>query len=237
MACGRFADRCGGEALDRWRASIRGICSDQGVEVGLCDLPDISRPEEMMKLLQSDGPQDLVQVTAGSSYFFPNALLVMGPLHIIWNAFESCISGLKVWPEFRELLSGILGFLGNRGLRRRFVEVCMQDCSADVKSDFDSWRHKVADWKWQYVEETFQRLSPILSLFLERFDAHRIKVPIGHRDASGGNCIDPGCMSKIEAAKDRAQYFAAMVEALAVFSKACGREARRCIAPRPAKHP
>ena len=45
-------------------------------------------------LFVTDGKPDL--------YFFPRLMLVTGPLHILWNAFESSVKSLEMWPAYKK---------------------------------------------------------------------------------------------------------------------------------------
>ena len=159
------------------------------------------------------------------SWFFPRAVFVSGPLHIVWNAFESAIKKSPHWEKTKESLAGILAFLGHAGLRGRFVEVCLTAEDDNVKHLFQTWRHKMVDWKWEYMEDAFQRLTPIVGVFLARFSAQKIKQPVGQED---GTCdgLDAKCIDMIERTRADRVAFSAVVESLCVFAQAVGRESR-----------
>ena len=59
-------------------------------------------------------------------YFFPRMLLVTGPLHICWNAYKTVIQASTLWEKLLDCLREFLAFLGNRGLRQRFLATCIQ---------------------------------------------------------------------------------------------------------------
>ena len=96
------------------------------------------------------------------AFWFPNAILVTGPLHIIWNSFERCVTASPIWMSFKEILSAILSFLGHKGLREGFLRTCSSKADPGQRARFKNWKHTVIDWKWEYMEETFRKLSAII---------------------------------------------------------------------------
>ena len=75
-----------------WRQSVRCFCGDQGTERGLCDMPRVDDLEKLQETLQRhlDNP-DLLVCSDPDAFFFPRAILVTGPLHIVWKAFEVAV--------------------------------------------------------------------------------------------------------------------------------------------------
>ena len=212
-------------ALDAWRHSIRGMCTDQGVERSLCDIPFIQDPALVNQVLDDYKANKVPMLgSEPNAFFFPKAVLITGPMHILWNAFEQCVKRTASWPFFQEILSAILAFLGHRGLRERFLQTCFDEGMPGERAVFYNWKHKVVDWKWEYMEEVFAKVSAAISLFLSRFDEQKIKKPIGHVEAA--DTIDPNCLSKITKAKGDDLKVAALTESYSVFAKAVGHEAR-----------
>ena len=144
-------------------------------------------------------------------------------MHVIWNAFRSALEGQAGWSDFKKGLSGILAFLGHKGLRQRYCDTCLD---AKYHHLFANWKHNIVDWKWQYMEDTFVRLSGIIELFLATFSADKVKRPVGHAEGVIEGSIDPKCMLKIEELQRDPKTYAAKVEAHACFSSAVGRESR-----------
>ena len=131
------------------------------------------------------------------------------------------------WDTFKPILSSILALLGHKGLRDRYMQTCLSEEPSSVRRLFKNWRFKVVDWKWEYMEKTFAQLSPAIEIFLDRFDEHKLKIPIG----AGGpeisaETIDPACLVKIKEAKQDKHKLATIVEAFHVFSRQVGRETR-----------
>ncbi len=148
-----------------------------------------------------------------------------GPLHIVWNAFEAAVKCNPRWPAFKDLLSDILALLGNKGIRTRFIEKCLCDCPPEVRRLFWNWKHSIVDWKWEYMEEIFAKLSEALDTLLLHFDI--VKMRASEEEARREvTSIDPKCLRKLELAKQQRQSLIADAEAFNIFSKNVGRASR-----------
>jgi hypothetical protein len=143
----------------------------------------------------------------------------------VWNAFEAAVKRTLAWAEYKETLAAILGFLGHKGLRDRFLHTCFEGAGEAERRHFRGWKYKVVDWKWEYMEEAFARLALAMPVFLRRFDEEKLKKSIGHAQPEAGT-IDPKCMVKIKEAQARSAVLCARTEAYAVLAGAVGREAR-----------
>ena len=191
----------------------------------MVDIPHIEDAEHVNRILVDYKAQRISMLSSEpTAFFFPRAVLITGPMHVLWNGFEHAVKRGPSWAGFKETLASILAFLGHKGLRDWFLQTCFDDGERWEHSFFSNWKHKVVDWKWEYMEECFVRLSPIIALFLQRFDEAKIKKPIGHLDATA-TTIDPNCMTKIKAAQTDILELSAMTESYAIFSEAVGREA------------
>ena len=81
------------EGLRQYRMSVRGMCTDQGTERALCDLPNLTDVAGMAETLERINRKELKLVgSEPNAFLFPVACWVSGPLHIIWNAYESGVS-------------------------------------------------------------------------------------------------------------------------------------------------
>ena len=212
-------------ALDAWRLSIRGMCTDQGAERGLCDIPFIADPSHVSQVL-SDYQEKKIPMLCSepSTFFFPKAVLITGPLHIVWNAFETAVKQSPSWPNYKETLAAILHLLGHQGLRTRFLETCFDRAEPGERKYFYNWRYNVVDWKWEYMEEVFVRLSSCISTFLLRFDEEKIKAPVDKETSA--DTIAPGCLAKIKLAQSAHLVFSARTETLKIFAQAVGQSSR-----------
>ena len=127
-------------ALLRWRNSIVGLCTDQGSERALADMPNCDEPSQLAEIIDDLQHSGNEIMRNPKTYFFPRALWVSGPMHIIWNGCEAAIKASPGWDQFKDVLGAIAGFLGHRGLRLRYVETCLQEELPAVRKQFKSWR-------------------------------------------------------------------------------------------------
>ena len=91
------------------------------------------------------------------AYYFPFGMGTTDPMHIIWNAFEKAITTLELWPEYESQLRGCLAFLGHPRRRQKFMVVAK--LTAQERSALHNWKHKLIDWKWQYMSQMWGKFS------------------------------------------------------------------------------
>ena len=101
---------------DTFRYGIRGMCSDQGTEKALCDCPNVDKPEHVARALMKMQDPGWDSSPLEVDWLFPRALWVAGPLHQIWNAFETAIKASPRWNAFEVFLKAMLAFLGHTGI-------------------------------------------------------------------------------------------------------------------------
>ena len=134
------------------RLSVRGMCTDQGsAERCLVDMPYVDDPERVSAALEEVARGGEHLTSDPFAFMFPRALWVSGPLHLLWNAFETSIKSSPRWDDTKEQLTAVLHFLGHKGLRQRYVEVCLGDQPADVRDLFKHWRLVARVWVWLRV--------------------------------------------------------------------------------------
>ena len=212
--------------LDVWRSGVRGFCGDQGTERGLCDMPRVDDLSKVKEVLARHAAAPVQHVASdAASFFFPNAILITGPLHIVWNAFESAVQKVPWWPDLKEATSMLMSFLGHHGIRDRFLELCMKDAQASERRLIYSFKHKTIDWKWEYMEEAFRQLAAAIDTFLLKFDLAKMQTPIGHREGSAVS-VDAKCLKYIKRLQSRKRELSSKYEALSTFARAVGVEAR-----------
>ena len=213
------------EGLHRWRHSVRGLCADPGVERFIADAPNVSDPRLVEDAVAKHHAGHLqLHATEPDSFFLPNAVLVSGPLHLVWDAFESAVKAAPEWEAYKEFLSNVLSFLGHHGLRDRFLRVCMLDATAEQRQHFYRWKHHIIDWRWEYMEEALGRLSLCIDVFPSKLDTAKLKRPIGEHDGVVG--IDLKSVPALEASKANQAMLSAETQMYSVFARACGQAAR-----------
>ena len=90
-------------------------------------------------------------------------------MHVVWNAFETCMKLTARWEYQASLLTATLSLLGHTGLRDRFLEKCLPQAPREQRALFHDWPYTTIDWKWEYMEKVFCRLSQCIDLLLEVF--------------------------------------------------------------------
>jgi hypothetical protein len=184
------------------------------------DAPNVDDPASVADVLGkiSTGEIQLV-ASEPEAFFFPRAIWVSGPLHVVWNAFEKAVQSTPGWPTFKESLAGILAFLGNQPIKDRFMALCMGQASAQDRQHFYNRQHAVIEWKWEYMEEVFCKLADSVDVFFKYFVADKMRHP---RDGVATDEISAKCVQVVEMAQRDSKRFTAMCEMFAVFSRACG---------------
>lgn len=213
-------------ALEAWRLSVRGVCADQGVEHSLVDIAYVEDPDLVARAVENMKKGEGPEAHDPMAFFFPRAVLVTGPLHIIWNSFQHCVEHTEGWQEYKSFLAAVLAVLGNKGLRERFLEVCVDRSDATTRRALYGWKHRLVSWKWEYMEEVFETLSGTVESFLKLFDGEVLKTPVGFRNGTSGLAMDPSVVAAIAEAQSKLQRFVAMTEAYHIFASTCGRASR-----------
>ena len=132
------------------------MCADQGVEKGIADVPNVENPEQIQQILtQVRTGQRQMLATKPDSYFFPVLLLITGPMHILWNSFETAIKMTKGWQSYKPFLAAVLSVLGNRGQRERYMNQCVPAgaMTPAERKELYNWPYKLIEWNWHYMEE------------------------------------------------------------------------------------
>ena len=211
-------------AFDSFRKSVKGVLTDQAsTEKKLGDAPNLSAVDQVKSELDAceRGDKSLEEVSS-ALFFFPEALSGTDPMHMIWNAFESCIKGKGtedegLWTEYEKRLRGMLLFLGDSRRRTRWLD--RSGLCVEQKAIFSGWRCRIIDWKWQYMNEMWKHMCDGGRLFLETVDMKSLRKPVDTTD-DREIALDNKSIDAIgEAVQDR-DYFICQSEAYMVFSLA-----------------
>ena len=156
----------------RW--SMRGAIFDQGTERLLDDIPNMeagSSAESVVQEMRNGNAQ--ASSSDPSSFQWPLLVKVTGPLHQGWNAFEHACTSAPGFTDFIGVVSAILSILGDSDTNSRFITKC--GVPHDEVHLFQNWPYSVVDWKWEYMERVFRRLSDTINIFLKRFDSEAFR--------------------------------------------------------------
>jgi len=114
--------------FSKWRWCQRGVCADQGWEREVADSPNVNDTDQVRRALQQLASGEVKLIGSNpEAYLFPCMLFVTGPMHILWNAYETSCTAITRGQKFSDLLGGVLAMLGHKGTRDRFLDVCMKD--------------------------------------------------------------------------------------------------------------
>ena len=80
----------GQDSIVAWRHSVRGYCSDQGVERKLADMPNVAGKDlaETRMRLQQLCSGEISFESADDAYFLQSCLTTPSHLHIFFDALE-----------------------------------------------------------------------------------------------------------------------------------------------------
>ena len=87
-----------GSSLENMRAAnadVRGVLSDSGVELGICDYADL-----LDEIWHVGGKADAQPRLRRVGHLFPSALVIPGPQHIIDTVFKTAIETVTWWPDW-----------------------------------------------------------------------------------------------------------------------------------------
>ena len=212
----------GGTRLEAFRWSRISCITDQGTEKGLEHLPWYDDAATAQKAISSgEGPPP---DSTPEKYYFPRMLGYSGPLHVVWNAFRTQIESCPLWEWWRSVFAAILAVVGIPMVRRRFIALSSLTPS-EVKI-FSSFGSKVVDWKWEYMETSFDRLTDGVEIFFQKLDVPRLQKAAGAQEG-GHVTIDGKCWALLQATQALGwDKFAALLEFFAVFSNAVGTDGR-----------
>ncbi len=159
-------------ALENWRWTRIGLVTDQGTERLLADSPNILGIQDVEQVLTEyrAGRLELLP-SKPENWLFPRLVGVTGPLHIAWNAYETAVKGSAKWDEHETFLRSVLYFLGTKATNQIFLDKCVPELAE--RRLFRGWKHHVIDWKWEYMEEAYQKLVKAIDCFFRRFDAKK----------------------------------------------------------------
>ena len=124
--------------FDIWRKQVRNYSSDQGAEriVGRAPLGAVATGSLTGEAFRAtmkyvfEGTVLLSSSRGTDAYFFPYALDIRLPFHIIFNGLQHAIESLPEWKLFLVLLRGVCKVLATRELK----EIVPREAPEDVRA-------------------------------------------------------------------------------------------------------
>ena len=90
-----------------------------------------------------------------------------------------------------------------------------------------SFGSKVVDWKWEYMEDSFERLADGIDVFLSKLDVPQMQAPGGSQEGPQEVVIDGKCWALLQATQQlNADKFSTLIELFNVFAGSVGHSAR-----------
>ena len=92
---------------------------------------------------------------------------------------------------------------------------------------FASFGSKVVDWKWEYMEDSFERLADGIDVFFSKLDVPKMQAPGGSQEGPQEVVIDGKCWVLLQATQQlNADKFSTLIELFNVFAGSVGHSAR-----------
>jgi len=126
------------EEFDRNRCQVRGGVADQGTESHIMD-ETIRILPQFRNRYGDENPR---------SFIFPWGLFIPGHLHLIYNALEEACQALSVAEKFFWALTIMCTFLGDAGLRAKYIASC---CRPEDAHKFAHFPRTHVDWRWEFL--------------------------------------------------------------------------------------
>lgn len=106
------------------------------------------------------------------SFVYPLAFGTNDFMHILMNALETSIESSPLWKPVKKAMVSISALLGNREYSRMVVATRMKIRPATEKKLMLALVRRHIDWRWEYLEESFDDLIPHerLRILCEVFD-------------------------------------------------------------------
>jgi len=144
------------------RKEVRGFCTDQGAERGVCD--------ETVRIL----PGRLgVPFQNTAAWMWPFALYVPGMLHIIFNALEEACKKLDVAERFFGALASLFAVFGEPDLRRKFQNDCCR--TPQQKAAFETGGRHHVDWRWEFLGPALEWVADHWAFIVECWDQAKME--------------------------------------------------------------
>jgi hypothetical protein len=116
--------------------------------------------------------------------------------YVCYNALEDAAKSFQHWKQIESFFTAIVGFLSDRGLRGRFIELLVRDACAKLL--LRQWSiHHGFNWKWEYMVKFLSALVPIWDVLKTNFKLESFKSADG-----GWNTVNAAIISEFQKALD-----------------------------------
>jgi hypothetical protein len=146
------------DQFDEKRCGVMGLTSDQGAEMQIADA----------SVHVVNGYADRYPIGDAKFFLWPRCLLVVGHLHVLFNALEEACKSLDVSDWFFNCLRTLCNFLSDQQLRRRFQSSCLKG-----KACYAQFTHFVRihiDWRWETLGPALEAVSKLMPHLAQYFN-------------------------------------------------------------------
>ena len=145
----------------------------------------------MPKLEDTDAVEDcsqgeaVVPIDISSTAFMPNALWAPDVLHVMHNAVEEILTGMKHAQHWLRQLKTIAGFWKHRDLRELFAAECLVGDATAFRPKVMPIPEVFIDWRWASLIRVCEFLSSIRGMIQIYWDTDRL-LSAKQRKTKGG---------------------------------------------------
>ena len=157
VSCLYLAESDDEDGFEEIRCNVFGVTTDQGAERGIVD--------EAVGILEAF--RGKYSATDPKSFLWPNALMMVGHLHVLFNALAEACKHLDVSEDFFATLAILCAFMSNVQLRRKFQATCV--AGKAIKQRLDHFTKTHVDWRWEFLGPALERIGYIIIPLAEHF--------------------------------------------------------------------
>ena len=167
---------------DKERNEVYTWETDQGADVEVADMamvdPDCLGDVDGVMTAVAENKATLQSPEVASAFFLPKALRFTDLLHLLYNPFKAAAEKLPEYKQLEGHWKSIALFFGDRGLRMRYVMLCVKGSATSFgyEAVVREWKvHHNFDWKWEYVDKFARSLDAIYSDTARLFDPDKLR--------------------------------------------------------------
>ena len=150
-----------GDLNERHRNKVVSADADRRTERRLWHLANVFNHADFNRVCSDleAGTLDFNDMSAFGGFAFPRLTDCLGLMHILCNALKKGLKAQEDWPALEKCFRSIARLMKTRGLRKRFLSICLRQAPHEVKMYFRHWSGGTFTWKWDKMEVLFLQLA------------------------------------------------------------------------------